>query len=85
MNCRECAEFLADYLEGELAEDVRTTFERHLGRCPNCVSYLEQYKTTIRAGKTAFADDPVAAEADFPEELVRAILAARRGDQGGGT
>jgi anti-sigma factor RsiW len=83
VNCRECAEFLADYLAGDLATEVRTTFERHLARCPNCVSYLEQYKTTIRAGQAALADDPAAARADFPEELVRAILAARRGDQGG--
>ena len=84
MTCRECAEFLADYLAGDLATEVRTTFEVHLGRCPNCVSYLEQYKTTIRAGRTAFADDPAAAEADFPEELVRAILAARRAERNGG-
>lgn len=77
MNCRECAEFLADYLAGELAEEVRTTFERHLGRCPNCVTYLEQYKATVRAGQAAFADDAAGEEPDFPEELVRAILAAR--------
>jgi anti-sigma factor RsiW len=80
VTCRECAEFLADYLAGELADEVSSTFERHLGLCPNCVSYLEQYKTTIRAGKTAFADDPAAAAPDFPEELVRAILAARGTD-----
>ena len=77
MNCRECGEFLADYIADDLATEVRTTFERHLERCPNCVSYLEQYKATIRAGKAAFAEEPAAAEADFPEELVRAILAAR--------
>jgi anti-sigma factor RsiW len=77
VNCRECAEFLADYLAGDLATEVRTTFERHLERCPNCVSYLEQYEATIRAGKAAFGEEPVAAEVDFPEELVRAILAAR--------
>lgn len=77
MNCRECAQFLADYLAGDLATEVRTIFERHLERCPNCVSYLEQYKATIRAGKAAFAEEPAAAEADFPEELVQAILAAR--------
>ena len=75
MTCRECAEFLADYVAGDLATEVRSTFERHLQACPNCLSYLDQYKATIRAGKTAFADDE--REAEFPEELVRAILAAR--------
>jgi anti-sigma factor RsiW len=75
VTCRECAEFLADYLSGELAAEVAATFERHLTRCPNCVSYLEQYRATIEAGKVACADEP---PDDFPEELVRAILAARR-------
>ena len=73
MTCRDCAEFLADYVGDELPSDVRATFERHLKACPNCVTYLEQYKVTIQAGRAAFAGD----DADFPEELVRAILAAR--------
>jgi anti-sigma factor RsiW len=76
VTCRDCAEFLADYLSEELASDVRATFERHLTRCPNCVTYLEQYRATIEAGKAAFADQDAD---DFPEELVRAILAARKG------
>lgn len=75
MNCRECAEFLVDYCSGELAPEVRATFERHLTLCPNCVIYVEQYRATIEAGKVAFEND---ATEDFPEELVRAILAARR-------
>ena len=73
MTCRDCAEFLADYVGGDLPSDVRATFEGHLNRCPNCMTYLEQYKLTIQAGRAAFAGD----DADFPEELVRAILAAR--------
>jgi anti-sigma factor RsiW len=74
VNCRDCAEFLADYLSGELAADVRATFERHLTRCPNCATYLEQYRATIEAGKAAFESEPVE---DFPEELIRAILSTR--------
>ncbi|MGH9176066.1 MAG: anti-sigma factor family protein [Vicinamibacterales bacterium] len=75
MTCRECAEFLADYLSGEVPPDVRATFERHLTRCPNCVTYVEQYRATIEAGKAAFEHET---PEDFPEELVRAILAARK-------
>ena len=76
MNCRECSEFLADYVSGDMAAEVRATFELHLTRCANCVIYVEQYRITIAAGKAAF--DREVAE-DLPEELVRAILAARRG------
>ena len=75
MTCRECAEFLADYLTGELPTEVRATFEAHLAICPNCVTYLDQYQATIGAGKAAFADEVAD---DLPEELIRAILATRK-------
>jgi anti-sigma factor RsiW len=77
VTCRECAEFLSDYLDGELDLPVLQVFEHHLSLCPNCVTYLEQFKATIVAGRIAFADE-VDAGAAAPEDLVRAILAARR-------
>ena len=46
LTCRECVEFLMDYLDDGLAPDVRVTFERHLAACANCLRYLESYKTT---------------------------------------
>ena len=75
MTCRECAEFLSDYLDGELAVEIRAVFDRHLSLCPNCVTYLEQFRVTVLAGQAAFGDD---SEADVPEELIQAILASRR-------
>ena len=39
MNCREVSGFLHDYIEGELPEDVRAEFERHLDACANCHEY----------------------------------------------
>ena len=76
MTCRECAEFLMDYTAGELPPDVRATFERHMKACPNCEEYMRQYTGTIEAGRRAFegVDEE---KCDIPEELVRAILAAR--------
>jgi len=75
VKCRECDEFLADYVAGELAADVLQTFEQHLDRCRNCRTYLEQYRATIQAGKTAC--DVAKQGIQMPEELIRAILAAR--------
>ncbi len=75
MTCRECADFLAEYVSGELPQDELAVFERHLGLCPNCVEYMRQYRTTILAGRAACADPD--AETDLPEPLVQAILAAR--------
>jgi anti-sigma factor RsiW len=78
MNCRECTEFIMRYLEGELAPDERAVFERHLAHCPPCDRYLDQYKRTVEAGRTACADGAPGEPADVPEELIRAILASRK-------
>ena len=75
MKCRECDEFLVDYVAGELPLEVIATFEEHLARCRNCRVYLEQYRATIKAGKTAC--DAYREGLRMPEELIQAILAAK--------
>ena len=78
MTCRELADFLMDYLDGELPRDVRAAFDRHLSLCPNCVAYVATYRTTIELGRRAFDDDMADAGAAVPPDLVRAILAASK-------
>jgi anti-sigma factor RsiW len=75
MTCRELNDFLLDYLEGALPESVRAAFEEHLGLCEECVVYLEEYREVVRLGRACGEEHDAAEEA--PEELVRAILAAR--------
>lgn len=75
MTCRELNDFLLDYLEGALPEAVRASFEEHLGLCAACVRYLEEYREVVRLGRACGEDQDAAEQA--PEELVRAILAAR--------
>jgi anti-sigma factor RsiW len=77
VTCRECSEFLFEYVGGELPPDQHAIFERHLRACPNCEEYMRQYRATITAGRVACGDPNAAA--DLPEPLVQAILAARRG------
>ena len=76
MTCRVCADFLSDYVAGELPAEQLAVFERHLKACPNCEEYMRQYRTTIVAGRAACLDPN--AEADLPEPQIRAILAARK-------
>ena len=78
MTCRELVEFLMDYLDGVLPEPERSCFEEHLGECPDCVAYLASYQEAIRLGKDACEAGDDAIPAEVPEDLVRAVLAARR-------
>ena len=78
MTCRECIEFFSAFVDGELSEDVRFRFDAHVAACPACAAYLKSYEATVKLAKAALSglDDPV--PADVPEDLVKAILAARR-------
>ncbi len=76
LTCREFVEFLMAYQSGELPAGQRAVFEEHLGDCPDCATYLRTYQQTVRIEKIACGcGDPV--PDDVPEELIRAILAAR--------
>jgi anti-sigma factor RsiW len=77
VTCREFADFIMDYTSGELPADVGTRFEEHLHICPNCLAYLASYQATVRLGRRAFDCDDEPVPPTVPEELVKAILAAR--------
>jgi anti-sigma factor RsiW len=81
VTCREFTGFIAEYLAEGLPASQRDDFERHLSRCTNCARYLEQYRRTIDMGRVAFADDESPVPADVPEDLIAAILRARRTDE----
>ncbi len=78
MTCREVADFMMDYLSRELSADARTRFDHHLSLCANCRRYLASYEETVKLGKRAFDDEDAALPPDVPDDLVKAILAARR-------
>ena len=77
MTCRDFVEFLSEYFSGELAQAERAGFEAHLAECPACVAYLETYQKTIQLIKAAYAHPDDRVPDEVPEELVRAVLAAR--------
>jgi anti-sigma factor RsiW len=84
ITCREVAEFLHEYVDGELDGMRRAVFERHMRLCPPCVVFLETYKQTLELAGAAWSpcDDEHAPE--VPDQVVRAILAARAREHGGG-
>jgi anti-sigma factor RsiW len=76
LTCREVIEFLASYVDDELALGERAGFEIHLAACPDCVDYLATYRETIHLGKQALAAEARILE-EAPAELIDAILAVR--------
>ena len=79
ISCSQVLEFLLDYLEGRLPLAQREVLEQHLKACPDCREYLASYSKTIELGKTSLPASPSIEELrTIPEDLIRAILDARR-------
>jgi anti-sigma factor RsiW len=47
MTCRQCAELLLEFLEGELESELAEHLRQHLEDCPPCLTYVETYRLTI--------------------------------------
>ena len=67
-----------DYLDGVMAPEPRHEVDRHLAVCPSCVEYVKSYQAAVKLGKTVLRADDQPCPADVPEDLVRAVLAARK-------
>lgn len=78
MTCRELIDFLMSYLDSELPAAQHESFEDHLRICPHCVSYLDSYRTTVHLARQVCNEPGDGVPADVPEDLVDAILEARR-------
>lgn len=84
MTCHQLHVFLDDYLGGGLSVAVRARFETHLADCPPCRAYLDTYTRTITLTRDALKPGSEDPPAEMPEELIRAIVRARRRPPRGG-
>ena len=55
--CCKVVQFLAEYLEKHLAPEVRSELETHLQKCPQCVSQLRSYESTVSLLRSLHDDD----------------------------
>ncbi len=79
VTCREFIDFLDQYTDGSLDQEVRAKFEQHMAVCPYCVDYLKTYSDTIQIARAACAEDASAPPpAEAPEELIQAIISAAK-------
>ncbi len=78
LTCAEFEAFVLDYFDGTLPAKQRATFKMHLMVCEDCQRYLAAYKRSVEMGKAAFKDPHASVPDEMPEDLVQAILAAKR-------
>ena len=64
--CKQATSLILDYLTGELDSKTKRAFEEHLMVCPDCVSFLNSYKETIKFTRSLSYED-------IPSEMKKRI------------
>ena len=77
ITCEQFEDFILAYLEDDLPKRQKMLFEIHLKMCRECREYLEAYRTSIELAKDAYTPDDENRPDEVPEDLVKAVLAAR--------
>ena len=60
--CPNMVRLLADFIEGQLPPEEHADLERHLSRCPACLSQVKTYRSTVSLLRTIKDDE-------LPQEL----------------
>ena len=60
--CGSVVGLLADYVERQLPPEVHSELEKHLAKCPRCLTQLKTYESTVSLLRTI-------KEEDLPAEL----------------
>ncbi len=47
LTCQSFLDDLSDYIDGDVAEEIRVTFEAHLAKCPNCWIVFDETQRTV--------------------------------------
>lgn len=82
MTCEEFEAALVDYIDGSLRPLARHRVDLHTRLCPHCRRYLRAYDRARRMAGDALRHSEEQALMTVPEDLVQAILEARRADRG---
>jgi anti-sigma factor RsiW len=77
LTCQQVLDYLSDYVEGRLSAAELARFDEHLAVCPQCVDYLASFQATLAACRCLREAEQKKLQ-PVPEELVQAILAARK-------
>ncbi|OGK85570.1 MAG: hypothetical protein A2X52_21970 [Candidatus Rokubacteria bacterium GWC2_70_16] len=67
LQCRECVDLLADYVDGTLPRAQAELLDWHLDGCAPCVAFVNTYKGTVDAARRL-------RETKIPPELHRKLV-----------
>ncbi|MFX4222973.1 MAG: anti-sigma factor family protein [Thalassobaculum sp.] len=82
LTCAQFQETLDAYLDGELGGPARMTVDFHMRTCPACRRYLAAYSKVRETAIETLSADETAALDEIPEDLVSAIMSARKAESG---
>lgn len=77
IDCKQVESFLLAYIEDELPPSQMKVINRHLMVCPDCRSYIADYRRTLEVLNVSKLerDDALA---EVPKDLIQAILEASK-------
>ena len=78
MKCKDFVDHICDYLEGNLSEAERATFEKCLESDPCCQRYFASYQLALRLGQSVCQCPKTNPESPLPEDIVSSILDATK-------
>lgn len=78
LTCKQLIDALVDYVDGRLSLSRRLAVLVHLFFCVDCRSYLQDYRTTIKASQESMAAAEEHPPAEVPEDFVQAVMKARQ-------
>jgi len=78
ITCSEFESFILAYLDDDLTPRQKSIFEMHLRVCRECRDYLVAYRASVELAKGTLGQDRDHLEDNIPEDLIKAVLAARR-------
>ena len=78
MTCKEFEDFVRAYVDDELPARQRSKFELHMRLCQECRQYLQAYQRTVEVSRAVLSTQKQPIPDDVPEDLVKAILKARK-------
>ena len=80
MPCEKWIRELSDYLDNDLAPELKRDLEEHVGRCPNCRVIIDTTRLTIQIYRGC---EPYPIPSSLHDRLLEAIQKRRGGTSGG--